>query len=408
MRRIALKYTQYNQVFYSTTLNYSTLNSIAEVLEYGDNPYGYQRALDKTHLKRMVASLKSKEVLSPTSIILGVNEEFIEKIVSPINDSIEHESTVDVENAKYINFDLEITHNKFRIIDGQHRLAAFRKYIENLEEHDPEYELMMNKYTFSVIIVLIKDENRSAEVEMFRSINSKAKRLKLDLAMLAEYKYQILEKKKDIDYIFHIKTRVIYSLINDRGEECLNCWINGIKVDVAEKNPLGIVGYKAFYDSIDKILKLSYFDVTLENMKVESRCLNDEKRFALINSTLDGLSKSLVMDLLIPAWEMVHAKWTDAFKEKDIVHNGEIERVYYNNDYYIQQTMGVYAINNLISEVFEKEGSYKAAVKEFSYIIGMSKLTSQSWKKKGLMRGLSSEAGFRIIKSMIKNEIYEE
>ncbi|MBC1906586.1 DGQHR domain-containing protein [Listeria booriae] len=403
MRRIAFKYKQYDQFFYSTTLNYSTLNSISEVLVYDKNFLGYQRELDKKHLNRMVASLKSKEVLSPTSIILGVDDKYIKQLVSPINQSIKFDEIIKDEGAEYINFSPD---GKFRVIDGQHRLAAFGKYIEELsrEKKVEERELLLNDYTFSVIIVIINENEMSKEVEMFRSINSKAKRLKLDKAMLAEYRYQIFEKREDIDYIFHIKTRAIYYLIEDMGEKILNCWRNGIKVDIIEKTPLGIVGYKPFYDSIDKILKTSIFNTELENMKKNLEYLGDDKSFDLIDRTLEKLSRILAMEILIPAWEMVHAKWTDAFKEKDIVYNGELERTYYNDDYYIQQTIGVNAINNILGDTLINEQEYNEGMEKFYAIIANSKLTSQSWRKGGLMLGLSSEAGSKIIKSMIKNE----
>ena len=43
--------------------------------------------------------------------------------------------------------------------------------------------------------------DRIKEVELFRTINSKAKPLKTDLAMLAKYNYEILfERTKEIDF----------------------------------------------------------------------------------------------------------------------------------------------------------------------------------------------------------------
>jgi len=79
MKRLAQEYYQYNQKFISLTLDYKTINTNSEVLIYGEHRYGYQRAVNELHLSKMVATLQNtNEILSPTSILLGVAPHEIE------------------------------------------------------------------------------------------------------------------------------------------------------------------------------------------------------------------------------------------------------------------------------------------------------------------------------------------
>ncbi|MBC2196404.1 DGQHR domain-containing protein [Listeria booriae] len=400
MKKIALKYTQSKQEFYSTTLNFFTIDSIAEVLEFNKTKFGYQRELNELHLKKMVKTLKDQqEILSPTSIILGVNRTYIDSIISPIEQDKRCDETTENDEIKMINFDFDIKEKQFRVIDGQHRIAALREYIKTLELQSEDYELWNYQYAFSVIIVVIEDKSRITEVKMFKSINSKAKRLKLDLAMLAEFRYEIIEARSDINYNLHANTRVIYKLIS-KIEEGVNYWENGVKVNVTEKKSLGSIAYKGFYESIDKI-----FIVSEQNAHLKK--YGKELEFECIDNVLNQYAETMVIEFLIPAWEIIHDKWAEAFREEEVFYNGEIERIYYNNDYYIQQNMGANALNRLLGDILIEKGEYALAIEEFRKIIKESNLTSQSWRKNGVMRGLSSEAGIKIITSMIKNEIHE-
>ncbi|MBC2919672.1 MULTISPECIES: DNA sulfur modification protein DndB [Staphylococcaceae] len=395
MRRLVNQYFQYNQRFLTTTLNFETLNNVSEVLKYGEHKLGYQREVNELHLSRMVHTLKeTNDILSPTSIILGVNSYDIEKCLEELAitadiDLYSQENLLLLDTGK-IDF-------KFRIVDGQHRIAAFNKLLSDPTIEEEKKENLMHNYLFNIVIVVLEEKNRIDEVEIFRAINSKAKPLKTDLAMLAKYKYEIYFKKRDIDLVEHIKTRIIFILNENEMQYDIPYWVNGIKVEVNDKQALGSIAFKAFGDSINKIVK-QYVNKRKE--KFETLL---EEDFEGIDNELNHSATELIKELLLPAWDTIFEKWPESFKETKSIQLMEVEKTYYNKNYYIQQTMGVKSLHGLLSDIYLETNNVVETIHEFKELIKKSSLTSADWEKNGKMKGLSSEAGFKIIREMIKN-----
>ncbi|MEB6196557.1 DNA sulfur modification protein DndB [Mammaliicoccus sciuri] len=399
MKRIVNEYYQYKQRFLTTILNYETLIEKSEVLHYGKDKFGYQREVNKLHLNRMVNTLKNtNEVLSPTSIILGVNSSEIEKCLEEV--SICQKIDFYDKNEKLWILDInKMKDLRFRIIDGQHRISAFEKYLSDVSNEDEKADHLKKTYLFNVVIVVLDDVDRIKEVELFRTINSKAKPLKTDLAMLAKYNYEILfERTNGIDFLEHIKARIIFMLNENYSHTKDPYWTNGIKVDVNNSQALGSIGFKAFSESIHGIVK-KYVD---SNHELFEELL--KKEFPEVNSTLDRSAKEIVEGVLLPVWRIVFKKWYKTILEKKNIKNEEIEVTYYDKNYYIQQTMGVKSLHGLLNELFVSYEEMIENIHKFESIIENSSLKSEDWKKNGKMRGLSSEAGFKIIREIIKNQ----
>lgn len=399
MRRLAERYYQYDQQFISLTLDYETINKHSEVLIYGESKYGYQRQVSDPHLNRMVSTLRrTDEILSPTSILLGVSPESIEKCLEPIEiqlDKINKDEKVFIfDTSKIVDF-------KFRIIDGQHRIKAFEKFF--LEPGiDSARKEKLSEYSFNVIIAIIPETNRIQEVELFRTINSKAKPLKTDLAMLAKYNYEVMYKKTDIDIKDHIKTRIIFYLNDTKLKGENSCWSNGIKVDINNNRAFGAIGFKAFGDSIDKIVDhFTKNDDRFSQLNSLVKDLEDEKVYLKIESVIEESSQQILKQLIIPAWAIIAHKWAKAFVKEEIYIGDEISEKYYNLDYYIQQTMGVKALHGILTDIYCENTKLDVTVDKFNDLIIHSNLKEGDWLKGGRMKGLSSEAGFRIIREMI-------
>lgn len=395
MRRLVNQYFQYNQRFLTTTLNFETLYKISEVLKYGEDKLGYQREVDELHLNRMVNTLrKTDDILSPTSIILGVNSSDIEECLEELSITLD----IDFYNKheELLILDIDKIKFKFRIVDGQHRIAAFNRFLSDpAVEKEKKKDLKYN-YLFNIVIVVLEEEHRIDEVEIFRTINSKAKPLKTDLAMLAKYKYEIFFKKKDIDVVEHLKTRIIFILNENNTQHPMPYWINGIKVEVNDKHALGSIAFKAYGDSINKIVK-QYVN---ERAEIFDGLL--EKDFESIDDELNNSAKKLVNNLLLPVWDEIYKKWPKAFKETTNVQFMETEKTYYNKNYYIQQTMGVKSLHGLLADIYKETNDIDETIQKYTKLINNSSLTSEDWEKNGKMKGLSSEAGFKIIREMIK------
>ena len=65
--------------------------------------------------------------------------------------------------------------------------------------------------------------------------------------------------------------------------------------------------------------------------------------------------------------------------------------------------MGVKSLHGLLSDIYLETNNVVETIHEFKELIKKSSLTSADWEKNGKMKGLSSEAGFKIIREMIKN-----
>lgn len=398
MKRLVNQYYQYEQRFLTTTLNYGTLIEKSEVLHYGDTEYGYQRVVNALHLNRMVNTLKkTNEILSPTSIILGVNASDINNCLKEV--SIDSEIDFYDESESFLVLDIDKVQDfRFRIVDGQHRIAAFEKYLSEASTEDPKADHLRKTYLFNVVIVVLDDNERIKEVELFRTINSKAKPLKTDLAMLAKYNYEILyEKTEGIDFLEHIKTRIIFKLNEEYSKKDIPYWTNGIKVDVNDNQALGSIGFKAFGESIHGIVK-KYVDSNPSEYEKLT-----ENNFTQIDIILDRFATEIIEIVLLPSWEIVFTKWDKLILMTKNIKNEEVELTYYDKEYYIQQTMGVKSLHGLLNELYSTSENAKEAVSCFKKIIENSSLKSEDWKKNGKMRGLSSEAGFKIIREMIKD-----
>ncbi|WP_286230592.1 DGQHR domain-containing protein [Neobacillus mesonae] len=368
----ALKYIQDDQEYYITVLPFHIIQEVTTTLVYSDKePYGYQRDLNPSHYKKILKSInKSNELISPTSIVLGINRSDFNK--------------EEIENIKENIYSIIINpsngYRPYRIIDGQHRLKGLGLAVEKNDK-------LLN-YNLSVIIMIIDDNNRRREVKVFNNINSKAKPLKMDLTILALYKYDLLEMVKEFDVIEHIAIRIAHILNEDRE----SVWKNAIKLDVNNSNSFGIIGFKTFFESIKPMCEqLVKRDPIFEEV-------NFEEKLAFVNYYADMISG----ELLIPCWNIIHQRWSECFEKNIGFNNFEEVNTLYNKNYYIQKTMGAKSINSIISQfLLETDGNIKITLDLFKTRIDTSNLNSESWKVGGIFSGLSSEAGFKKIRELI-------
>lgn len=382
MEKYAIKYKQYDQEFFSVVLSFREISDHSKVLVFGEDDYGYQRKVNALHLNRMVKTLKEGiEILSPTSILLGISPENIEILTHKNKDDLYMFDTSNIEKIS----------EKFRIIDGQHRLAAFKKTLEE-GSVSPELKDKLLNYQFNVIFAVIPDQDRTIEIDLFNSINSKAKPLKTDLIKLAKYNYDIIYKKTDINYIDHLIARIVYKLNSTTS----SVWNNAIKVDVNSSNPIGSISFTAFAGSIEKVVKV-YFD---RNSQDDLNL----KEFKEIDEILNKLAENFIIEIINPIWEEIHTKWGLCFKKAEKFVSNEGYTIWYDDNFYLQLPMGVKALHGKLTQNIEKNPQLEIAIDEFKKWIAKSPISSSDWEKGKAFKGLSSEAGYKIIRNMISGE----
>ncbi|MBT0664501.1 DGQHR domain-containing protein [Geobacter pelophilus] len=366
-----LSYKQFNQEYISLALPLRIITAYSHVMVYGESDYGYQRKPEPQHYRKIVKYMldPEKAKILPTSIILGADKETIKKHV------------VTKDGTKEIDFDNIDKSNIFRIVDGQHRIEGVRVAAEK----DP----CLNDYIFNVIILLISNENRSSEVNVFTDINSKAKRIRTDLAELANHNYEILEKR--ITKVSkHIAIKVAYELKEDSN----SVWYKAIKFDIHSDVVLGVVGVNTFSDSIEAIVD-KYIGISGYNIGCEPH--------ELIVFT-ETASKE-ISAIIKSAWEIVAKKWQKCFStEFNYDEEQQLHETRYNKSCYIQKTLGAKAINGILGEVVKLNGFSDAALERFENIIDSSSLKSDDWMAGQLFSGLSSESGVTKVKNLIQNK----
>lgn len=386
MRLDALIYKQHEQEYISFIIPFNKLSEISKVLIYQEDEDGYQRKPNVMHINRIKRFILDdlNGFKLPTSIILGVDEKNISKLI--IKDS-NNKIQLDISNVK---------EKLFRIVDGQHRVLGMQKASESLLPDNNDLK-KINDYQFNVVTVITKENSRSVELDIFVDINSKGKKVSTDLAELARYNYRIKEKSinKDIPNISeHIAMKCSQEL---RENDPTGVWNYAIKFDIHSETNIGIIGVSAFRKSITGIIQ-KYLSKNNGHGLLQ---LEDDELINACNT------HALVMkDFITRCWnESVKIKWSGCFKENVIEDDFDnIVKVYFSNNYYIQKPLGAKSINKLIENSVASTQDLEEAFAVFNGIIENSNVNSQTWKVGGIFSGLNSEGGFKKIREMISNE----
>lgn len=369
-------YSQNGQKFINFIIDFKRLNQVSEVLIYGECKYGYQRKADKKHVTRIKNYLlEENNAILSSSIIVGVDSKSISQILSKDGE----QSYIDLKSLKK---------PIFRIIDGQHRLQG----LEEAAKENPNF----NRFMFNVVAIVTNVEERYKELDVFTDINSKNKRIHVDLALLAKYNYQIYGGKIE-NLGEHVAVKTAYKLKENRSER--NIWLNGINFDVYEENALGIVSVNAFVQSIMPMCNRYLRDI---DFQVETA--TDEAKYAVVEQASDYLSS-----LLLEAWIIVEEKWGGCFTAA-VEHDyfNEIKEYFYNRKYYIQKALGVKVINAILYDSIRRKSLKDYNIGKFYRTIIASNVNRSNWSTGDIFAGLSSESGFKLAKSYILNKKSED
>lgn len=378
------RYKQNSQEFVSFNINFESLYQISTVLVYERDPGGYQRLPNELHINKIKKYILSDEdFLLPTSIILGVDLDVLDKHLKKDGD-IEY---LDISN---------LSQNTFRIVDGQHRIKGLAKAIVGAQPH---LQQKLNDFTFNVVCVITDENTRSKELQIFVDINSKGKKVSTDLAELAKYNYEIIEEKVE-NNISSISEHIAMKVSRELRENAPNSvWNYAIKFDIHSKLNIGIIGVSSFRKSITRTIQM-----LIENEKPELLNMSGQELIDECNN----LAKKY-KDFFVHCWdEIVLKKWSDCFEQRKVLDEYEnFVSVWYSKDYYIQKPLGVKSINKLIEEIVQDSSnkSIDEILPLFKSLITDSKVQIENWEIGKTFSGLNSESGFKKIRQMIKNEI---
>ena len=307
---------------------------------------GYQRQVNGKHVDGIVNYINEsfegnsiKQFFFPTSIICACDQEFN-------------------EDAKLF------------IVDGQHRVEAFKK----LKDIMPEHYGQIRGYELSVIVLEKPDE--VLEVDTFITINKTSR--KVDTSLAYVLKGKISRLNKDLD----ILTRQEYlavELVIRLNENADSIWYKKVML---EGNPS----------------KYSYETISLNSFVRSLRVLVRElSKYHIIKplwedkEELDGILDTL-MELYLYFSKLLINKWPKLFR------NSERESV-------IQGSIGVSSLNKFLILKLKEEGKSFNSISEFKSFLNKwvfeINIDESAWFRGNEFSKYSSESGFNLIANIL-------
>lgn len=305
---------------------------------------GYQRSIDKKHCDKIVSYLQ-RDFFLPTSIICACKKPYT-------------------------------TEEKLYIVDGQHRVHAFRL----LKEQNPErYNEIRNKELSVIVLEQVKEE---VEIDTFITINKTSKKVDTSLAYVLKNKINYNRASKDISISKREYLSVeLASILNNSEISLMNLWEGRISFEGSPtKQSSQFISLNAFVKSMRSFLG------GLEKYKIINLDWNNQEE---LNECI-----SVIEDVVICVWREVKSKWPELF-DSDL----EKRRI-------IQGSIGFSSINRFLIQKLKTESEYMTG-KSFSVSIKnwirAIQLPSQVWLPGNSFSKYTSESGFSIIAQELFN-----
>lgn len=173
---------------------YLTLKQIAQLKTYDE---GYQRDRDKDHEDKIIEYLQNSSNRYLPDIVIAIRHSDMNFAnTSLLNNRNFYIRKIQAYNILRINFWTELALNYIKVIDGNHRISAIKRLLQD----NPESEL--GDFEIGVTFVLTKDEDEDFENEMalFYYLNSKSKPLLPNDYLSDAINELSSDKAKEIDW----------------------------------------------------------------------------------------------------------------------------------------------------------------------------------------------------------------
>lgn len=359
----AINVEQGNYTMYIFKLSTEELLSNYTISSYDSaRETGYQRPPVESHYKKIARYLadNDSEQILPMSIIAAVTEKDISY----------QENIITIKN-------------KLRIVDGQHRIKAI-EYLRDAKnfKYKRKYEELAAHYELPIILLVAKEIDSALEIDTFININSKGKRVSINLAKeLREKKMQaeLVKHKVELtkDCYENLATQTVKLLAHDTG----SMWYDRIQMgdESGLQKPVSI---GTFARSLKKITTR-----VADMVASEKDCISEEEA-----RKTAGLIKNAVEQL----WRTVQRRWPECFDEP--------------KQYNLLRGFGVSIIHRLFescireSQFSDSWEMLQDAQKIFWQYLNETDIEAEEWMIGGTFTGFSSEQGYGIIVDILRGE----
>ena len=214
---------------------------------------GYQRLPQEARINELATALRTGRVDLPTSVLLNIRNREARRAFSdgllnlmPFNDS-----------GRSLGYE-----PKFYVVDGQHRILALKRLIEDREEERERWSKYM--IPFTCMLGATEDE----EMDQFYIVNSKAKSVRTDLAyellsQMANKDPEVMESlvERGRDWQVHA-TNIVQQLSDDSP-----VWRDRIRFAAMEKGNT-VMPSASMVSSLKPVLNSPYFKALSSDQQV--------------------------------------------------------------------------------------------------------------------------------------------
>lgn len=347
------------------TTNELINNSEPDVYNARFKQDGYQRPLVESHVKLLKEYLSSEDYsILPTSIILAIDKK-----------------NINLMSSDYLEF-----RGKFRIIDGQHRIAAMERVIKELEaeaefeDDDTRADILADIHEFEstmypVNILLLDQDSqidRYIEVRSFIDINKKGKPVSTDLAdnnMNRILGFMPELKKRQAVY------QICLNLANRLNRTESSVWFNNIRMGDGE--------------SFERTIGLGQFSKSLINLsRLYLKYVYNKSRYTKLE--IDEVTNQLYFSLH-DYWTGICSAWKEVF-----IYDPKSNTYKANPEHSILKGLGVFPIHKVLSSNYKCTRDIDEAVSRSLHTIIKSKerLGAGFWQVGGELSSKSSISGY--------------
>lgn len=306
---------------------------------------GYQRKVNENHVLKIVDYLIKNDFYMPTSIICSSDKEVKED-------------------------------TQLSIVDGQHRIEAFKRLKEIDEKKYQEIE------DFELSVIILEKPSEELEVDTFITINKTSRKVDTSLAYILKNKINRRKKCSD-DLTIAKKEFLAVELATDINIDKNTLWYNKI---LLEGNPTHssceTISLNSFVRSVRVFVSyLNKYNIIDLNWKNETE--------------LEEIKSNLKF-IFLELWNVIQSKWPKLFNS--------------NNNNIIQGNIGVSSLNKYIIMQMKGLESNSYSIEEFNslvkkWIVNLN-VDETPWLKGNEFSIFSSESGCNIIAKNLLN-LYE-
>lgn len=305
---------------------------------------GYQRKVNENHVLKIVDYLIKNDFYMPTSIICSSDKEVKED-------------------------------TQLSIVDGQHRIEAFKRLKEIDEKKYQEIE------DFELSVIILEKPSEELEVDTFITINKTSRKVDTSLAYILKNKINRRKKCSD-DLTIAKKEFLAVELATDINIDKNTLWYNKI---LLEGNPTHssceTISLNSFVRSVRVFVSyLNKYNIIDLNWKNETE--------------LEEIKSNLKF-IFLELWNVIQSKWPKLFNSNNSIIQGNIG-VSSLNKYIIMQMKGLESNSYSIEE-------FNSLVKK--WIVNLN-VDETPWLKGNEFSIFSSESGCNIIAKNLLN-LYE-